>query len=172
VSDLLARVWNRIREAYEARLLQDAEGSRQPTRSYLVTAHDPETGASRVVLRGPRALPVGSWFLRPEVLQFALPVTVVELAAWFGRSAFSGPAPLAWIPALLVGGGITLAWNTFVARLIFRKRWKRLREEAYDAWTFRLAAAHEAQRLAGPDDATARRREELDELVRPSLPRR
>ena len=172
---LLGRVWERLREAYEARLLQDAESASRPPRSYLVAAYDPRTRASHVVMRGPRALAVGSWLLRPEVLQFGLPVTAVGALALIVKALGAG-TPAQVLPGLFVSLVFAftagLWWNTKLGEWIFESRWQRLREEAYDAWTFRLEAARERLRAAAPDERTARRGEELDAVVRLTTPGR
>src|SRR3954467_230092 len=122
----LRGLWSRLREGYEAQLLQDApKGPSRPSHFFSVEVRDPETGARSVVLQGPRLLPLGMLWLNPAFVQFGLPAGLIPGAASLVRLLeFGGQFAARPHGGILVYAGISffggLVWNTFLGRWLFK----------------------------------------------------
>jgi hypothetical protein len=170
MAGMVERIWERLREAYEAQLVRDARydfpkgDPRRVRLSSAEVAHVLVPGTYlRGAVRGPRPLRGLGLLLRPQVLQFGLPMALLSLGARVYHVAHGGS--LVW-PGLVFGLGVTflfsLAFHSWFGDWLFSRRWERLRTEAYQRWQWRAVAeaemleavTREPRRL--PDDASPR----------------
>jgi hypothetical protein len=127
-----SRTVARLREGYEAQLLEDAQAERGRPNDDMVRGRDPIPFDIR-----PRPLGYGV-LLRPVFLQFTLPCLALLLLVKVTHSwtALTG-ASLARIGIWILIETLFLNW---MGGWLFRQRWDRLKDEGYERWRWRAEA--------------------------------
>ena len=135
-----SRSMARLREGYEAQLLEDAERQRGRPKD-MVRGRDPIPFSIR-----PRPLGYGV-LLRPVFLQFTLPCLTLLLLVKLTNNwpAMVSASVFRWVIWLV----IETLFVSWMGGWLFRQRWDRLKDEGYERWRWRAEAMR-----AGPEPLT------------------